>query len=754
MRDPEQGTGPGAAATRGVSHRTAFLATLLCVLAFFVPLALRGDVLLGEGISDEISARIAKVNDSERTRAFRDQLVAYLPELEHQLHGDRAAWLPIWNPAVEQGRPPWHLSGFSRAFCLTHLLAFMTDDAFVLYTLLAIAAVLACACFGYGLLRSMELVPAACFLGAVGLSLGVYVAFWLTFALYVWGVAWALGLLWLAPRVLATRDWRAGLGLAACVHGLLMTSYPQQTVWTGWLLLLVLVERLRHLDGARVAGVLRLAAWGALGVVSVAPVYLDLLHAAGESSRPALDLQYFLDPLPSLTSAAEWGSFLTRTFDASWFGDPIDHTYPFRIKGISLTPLFATLAAAALALGELRRLWPWLVFAAATFVVTVSPAAYGFGVDYLGLGISRHAPMAGAHLPLMVLAAVAADRVLRGQVPSKPVLVGVALVPLAVALLGLGLGARSADAGLDPMRVALSAAGLAATLCFLVRPHVAVLAGTALFTIAVTSSGLVLSVPRDEALREYEFAGKVRSRLEEGERYLWIADRFRYLLRPNQEVLFGLASVHTYNTICSRRYRAWAERVSAGGLETQGKQFRRLDSAELLDAETLALAGVGLVISGVEETAGFLEPDGFHKRLNFYTPELEPLRQARFEHFELVDGEARVAPEDVRAAAGSRVVERVRDAGDLLEFRFPASEAEALLFVGQQWHAHWRATSGGVELECVPVEGLYQGVRVPPGTTEVRLEFRPWVRWSWLGHAFFLLAGLGALLPRRRPSAS
>jgi len=50
-------------------------ATLLAVLVFFVPLLVRGEVLVGEGISDEISARIAKVNDSERTRSFRDQLV-------------------------------------------------------------------------------------------------------------------------------------------------------------------------------------------------------------------------------------------------------------------------------------------------------------------------------------------------------------------------------------------------------------------------------------------------------------------------------------------------------------------------------------------------------------------------------------------------------------------------------------------------------------------------------------------------------
>ena len=89
-------------------------------------------------------------------------------------------------------------------------------------------------------------------------------------------------------------------------------------------------------------------------------------------------------------------------------------------------------------------------------------------------------------------------RVLRGRTPRVGVLVGVALVPLAVALVGVGLasadplggGDGELEVALDPLRLALSGAGLAATLYFLVRPNAAALACTALFTIVTTSSGL------------------------------------------------------------------------------------------------------------------------------------------------------------------------------------------------------------------------------------------------------------------------
>jgi len=276
--------------------------------------------------------------------------------------------------------------------------------------------------------------------------------------------------------------------------------------------------------------------------------------------------------------------------------------------------------------------------------------------------------------------------------------------------------------------------------------------GLVLLTIGTNSYGLILSVPRASALAEHDFAREVQGRTQPGERYLWIGDRFRYLMRPNQEVLFGLASVHTYNSLVSTRYEEWAARISADGLEAGGKQFRRLDSAARLDAETLALAGVGLVISGVPIDQPFLTESGRLKLLTFYAPQLPPLFEAQFTAFELDGGEAGLEPAAIRAATGPAAsrVERTRDEGDLLEFEVAAGEEPTLLFVGQQWHANWRASVASVSGEvlrpaqCVPVEGLYQGVLLPPGTTRVRLEFRPWVRWSWVPQLLFALAGLVA----------
>jgi len=62
-----------------------------------------------------------------------------------------------------------------------------------------------------------------------------------------------------------------------------------------------------------------------------------------------------------------------------------------------------------------------------------------------------------------------------------------------------------------------------------------------------------------------------------------------------------------------------------------------------------------------------------------------------------------------------------------------------------QWYARVRTATGWQDATTVVVNASYQGVRVPVGTKEVVMEFRPWVFLSiipnifWLGCALLLL---------------
>ncbi|MGH7197319.1 MAG: hypothetical protein ACREH5_01065, partial [Candidatus Omnitrophota bacterium] len=62
------------------------------------------------------------------------------------------------------------------------------------------------------------------------------------------------------------------------------------------------------------------------------------------------------------------------------------------------------------------------------------------------------------------------------------------------------------------------------------------------------------------------------------------------------------------------------------------------------------------------------------------------------------------------------------------------------------FHPSWRARAKGFTLPTVKVNNFYQGVRIPPETSEVTLEFKPFVRWMWLPQFLFLGAGGAWLL--------
>ena len=50
-----------------------------------------------------------------------------------------------------------------------------------------------------------------------------------------------------------------------------------------------------------------------------------------------------------------------------------------------------------------------------------------------------------------------------------------------------------------------------------------------------------------------------------------------------------------------------------------------------------------------------------------------------------------------------------------------------------------RTASGWLEAKTIPVNGVFQGVLLPEGTQKVQLQFKPFVRFAWIAHVFWLL---------------
>lgn len=739
------------------SHRDGLLLLFATQTLFFASILFHGEVIFPHDNSAEVGAPpVASAASAPMNRRFSDQSSVYIPEIHHQLHGNHAGWISTWNPHVEMGRPTMQISGFSRAFALTNVLSWVVTDAFWLYTWLAVSAVILSGLFGYLLLRSFCLHPAACLTGALGLSLGVFPAFWLTFAMYIWGFCWTLALLWLVKRFVDRATIAGGVGIAFSVHALLLTAYPQQIVWHAYICvgftMLVLGRRPGTWRGRAIVGTLILSAV-LVGIASAAPVYLDLALNASRSGRLAVtvDDDFFLGALPHVASPAELTLFLAQLFDAFWFGNPSrpDYVSP-RFAGICLTPVLSVLMIFSLVEPKRRRLWPVHLFVAVCLAMTLWPGAYAWGIEHLGLSLSAWVPLAAAHIPAMFLAADGADRVLRHGL-ARPLATSVAAsVPVVPGL----MIALDPDSTVDGRRLTVGMGLWLGTLVLIWFRKSALLGALAVATVLLYASQVALIRPRGSIRETSPSVEWLRRETADGSRFAWVGGHRLEYLPANQEALLGLRSVHTYNSLSSRAYQEWVLRISRHGAAVYGRRFGSVTSLRLAHDLDLDLWGVGVLLTKrtLPPSLGSLSAS-FEGGLRAYAPVRSPRHAARIGRYRRDDVGRISLVAELEESRLSRV-ERTLDQDDRVRFRLTPTGDESLLVVSAQHHPQWRAFAGGDELETVLVDGFYQGAVLPPGTTVVELRFLPFVRFAWIPQVFFLLAGTLAVahtsLRRRR----
>ena len=728
-----------------MTHRHAQLLLAFVLLAYFGPPLLRGEVIFVH--DNRIEMGLSPATDSSRisARKLSDQSSIFIPALHLQLRGDTEGWISTWNPHPELGRPAYHVSSFSKAFVLTHVFSWLTDDPFHIYTWLAISAAALTTFFGYGLLRCLRLHPAACTAGALWLGMGVTVVYWLTFVMLVWGVCWTLALLWGVTVFLQRPSWPGWIFIAFSVHALLLTGYPQHIVWQGYLVAgYVLFAIARDLDAKPRAGALLTGLFSAalVGLVSVAPVYLDLLLTTERSARFDADPAFFLATLPEISGLRDLAQYWMRLFDPFWLGNPIRDGYPLGFDGVCLSPLVATLAFLSLGRATARRVWPAQAFTGFALLMTLSPPLYLFGVNYLGLRVSRFDPFAATLIPVAVLAAYAADRAIRSDALPRASGWLLACAPVAMATVGAAYYGES----LQPVMVAMGVCLFGGTLAFIYLRSPWLL--VALSIIGTFHYGLPMQLVRrpDEIRLGSPLVDRVGSETRGRDRFALVGEGMKPILPPNQEVVFGLRSIHTYNSLSSNLYQDWVARISELGAVALGRHFRSISTSAGLAAPEFSFAGVGLLISAVAldpaEVGARVQSAG---RGGIYRTRERPLHEAQIREFGTPgDGTASIAG-NLRDAP-RLPMSRALDRDDHLRFELSPAHEETLLFVSQQFHPQWRATAGETELETLLVNDFFQGVRVPAGTTQVALRFLPNARFSWLPQALFIIAGLAALV--------
>jgi len=729
--------------------RNAALALAALFVVLVTPLFLRGEVIHPDDGRVALGLDEQSVAKNIGQRKLGDTSYYYVPEAEHHLHGDRTGWLSVWNPHTQLGRPSSHLAGVSPAYLPARILGWVVGDAFWFHTLLSLATIAGTAAFQFLFLRAIGLGPWSCFAGAAGLGFGTFAMYWAPFPIFIAGLCWTSACLWLATRWIQRPTLAIGVGLAFSVYSLFLSAYPQQIVLHAWFVApfaLATWWRARPRSFATIGG---LVACVAVGLLGTAPVYFDLAIQAMRSARLDVEPEFLLASLPTIESVHDVLRFLAVMVDPFLATDPLGSPRTSDFNGSSLAPFYVGLVGLAFLPAARRRAFPWIAFACVTLILTLWPQAYRFGIDHLGLSLSRFRPQGAALIPLSIAGAIGLDALLRAHRPRP-------LAPILVVLAPIAFVSAFAVGETPFVRWVLLFAVAVAMIAFVVFRARWLVPTLALLTMIGWGTPLFVSIARDAIAESSPLVEALGMRTADGSRYAIGAERAEDILSPNLEARLGLRSVHAYDSLYSEGYRAWCAAISPVGKRVYGRWFENIVGDAGYEQIAFDRAAVAVVVARRPIASPALTVDGRVGPWFLHRPSNAPVLAMH-----VLDAEPdQLATGFVDLARSARELRRgtlefVEHRDDHARVRIEPVDAPTLVFFSKQHHPHWVARDAtGARLPTVVVDDVFLGVVAPTRCREIAIRFEPWARFAWIPQAFFALALLAFAATRwlrRRP---
>ena len=728
-----------------MSYRSAFFVLFGVFVLHFSRILFYGEVIFPHDNSLEVGLSEEPNATRVSNRKFSDESSFFIPELANNLRSDRKGWLATWNPHVQLGRAAYQVSGLTRAYLITNALSRFTSDPFRLYTALVLFTIGLTGSFLLLFLRSLGLHPTAAVFSAVGLAFGTPTSYWLTFVMFLSAICWLTCLLWLVAEFTQRPSPLRALGLAFATYSLFMTAYPQITILCLYITSAFALIRIAQMPGTRREKLhTMLAMIGCVGAGALAslPVYLDLLFVAKQSTRLGhMSDSFFLGVLPPYHALPDLANFVVTIFDWSWPGNAIDPNYPLAFNGLSFTPVYGSLIWLSLFLKPRRSVLFWQLVVAICFVGTICPAAYLFAVHHLGFRLSRLHLLIGGIVPGFVLSAFVVDAVLRGQFRLTVRSAMWMLLPLAMEVIVASLNWKWSS--IDRIAVGITFLLVIALLGAIYYRSKAAFTAIAVISVLLYGRTLILSQSPQAIHLSSKLVDAIKAGTSGSSRFA-IADNAITALPPNEEALLGLKSVNSRDSLSSRQYQELTNQWSAGPNRTSRNFFRSLGVRAALADRAFPLTNVSVILShrllsvkGVtlmDDVAG----------IKLYRPTGDPISLRQTADFQFSGADHSIM--DVSPQFPEMDARQVETLDDFQKIHVTKAAQETLLFLSQQYHPAWRATSHQRLLRTVTVNGFYQGVILPPFTDEVELSFRPFVIWSWVPQLLFVAAGVSLLL--------
>lgn len=724
-----------------LTYRGALILFALLFVVLIWPYWLGGDVIAPHRQLSELAIADQTGAKQIENRKFSDFTNGYIPEISEHLNGARSGWLTLWVAQNELGRPAYQISGFSPAYMSTWLISKGTDNPWKYITILSLGTCFLAGLFILLFAREAGLSPLSGLIAGLGLAASPLFMYWLTFPMFpaVW--CWAAGALWAVTR-LAKRPDILGWGvLAFSGYSLLMTAYPQPVVFHAYLLGgygLWLAYHQARVSRLELAKFLTLAASAlVVGAALAFPVYRDLFILSSESARVAPDPSFFTMVLPKFASFAELVRFFVLSTVPEIFGNPIAPSFPFSYDGLSVTLIVTFFAIVAL-LTAFKKTWGWWLAILVLCLLAFIHPLYVLGVKYFGFNLSRSTPLGSIMLPLTVITAFGIDALAKRtdhRQFSRAVFVGGAVTLIVVAL-GVAFGISQHV----PIRWGLvvgllGVSGLLIAQYDRTRPTLLMLALASV--LVMTSYPLMLKQDPAQIAMTSPLVEQVRGNLPSGSRYAVAAPGVS-VLPPNLNATLGIASVHSYNSLSSTRYHTLIKSLG-GEVQTYGR-WNGAISPDFAGA-MFWMSNISLILSPGKLVHDNLESLGEASGIHLYRVVSRMGESLQVVPPQLDMSATRLVLDDPRGMVTNTPV-KILDQGDVLEFEVKPS-APSVFLLSQKFHRDWEAlaeTSHGWQAaQTVELNGVFQGVLLPPETRRVRLDFKPLARYAWIAHVFWLL---------------
>lgn len=749
------------------------------VMLYFCPWIWQQQVI--SPIDMRLAANLPVTAADYNTSSYFSDYVFYIAEEHMLMYSPHAGWLSTWSDMTQLGRPLSQLGGWNISYVITWILRIWIDNPYVFFTVNFVLYAYLAGFFALLYVRQLLHHTGLALLAAYLIVASPFFFYWNTYLTFVATTCWALallcGFLWLRNKP----SWQPALLLVFAVYSLLSMGYQQMIIHLGYMFVGYVVYLLWQLRDNRQRFWQFIGyAIGAMvmGIVMVVPVYLDTIQAATLATvRQTLSAEYFYDVMPYFNDVTELFraglSYVLKDI-FSIANDFNIQTYPYRG---GYTSLFVFMLMLIGAIWRWRETWGWSVWIVIAVLLSFSRTAFVFGYEQLHLlqfsrAVLFYGP--GQQIPEMVLAVYGLQVLIRDSVErtTKILLVVVGMSVALIISATMMTFASDTNFQWSFMGIAQSVVfELVIVGCMLVMAVIDVPRIKMIMTFGIlllqlvwllqpmlltkSTSALVTTSPSTDIIRQTLQPGERMAMVDELDRELANQRATYNELTPfglNYNAVLNLPQLGTYYPLQSKYYVTLMKRFGVN-YDYYNPYTRKINLP--MPENDQWLANIRTIVSKKPLTDSTLtltaRTDGFIPFYVYTTPSTMgcclqvPLSDVR------IDATAQAVAYwiDTPKAATNRQLQKSENQGDRFVVPVAESTKESIIVFSQifhpQWYARVRTADGWYDAPTVVVNEAYQGVRIPVGTQEVVMEFRPWVFWSiipnifWLGCALLLL---------------